>query len=655
MANLRKSVTSYGAALLSVAAGIALPLISKPFVGQSAPYVSFVPAVLLSAWYGGFGPGLLTTLLLVISALSLEGTLFTGNSTPASRVFGAFMFSIAGLAICLVIRALRLAQAAALDAAAGARAAETSAQDERDRLELIVRDLPVGVLIANQDATTFGHPVGKRTIELANPAAVSIFGSSIRPGDDLYFHRPAFFRNSNGEEFGEGRWPIERSLGSDETVVNEEIEILSRDGATRTVMVNSRPLQGTRGRQRAAIATYSDVTSLRAVQEELRRSEARLRRLFDSPIIGVVSGVGDVAQEANDEFLRMLGLSRSDLKSGTIRLAALTPDEFQAVDSRIEHQLRDRGFSDPAAKEFRRSDGQRVPVMVGATTFESGQPFSWIAWVLDLSEHRRLEERLRQAAKAESIGLLAGGVAHDFNNLLTIVMGNATLAHAQSQPDSPPRRHLENVLRAAERATDLTRQLLAYAGKGQFVVRPIDVSTVVQDISGLFRAAANKGIEMRLDLTPGLPAVEADATQLQQLAMNLVINGMESLDEQPGTVCISTALVHLDAGSMDPAALASEVPPGDYVRIQVSDTGCGMDAETRQRIFDPFFTTKFTGRGLGLAAAAGIVRAHHGFMNVRSSPGDGSVFEVFLPALPAIPEPAPTSPPAPQESATSLS
>ena len=566
---------------MAVSVGVALPMVTKPFVGQSAPWLSFVPAVLLSAWYGGFIPGIVTSLMLVIANLTLGGVLFTSNPTAASRAFGACMFLVAAMTVCLVIRALRKAQAAV--------------QAERDRLELILRDLPVGVLIATDDGN----------VELANPAATEIYGTAIRPGDAL-----------------------ERSLRLGETIVNEEIDIVRADGSPRSLMINSRPLG-----ESAAIATYSDVTSLRAAQKALRDSEARLGRLFDSPIIGVVSGRGDVAVEANDGFLRMVGYSREDLSDGRLDFSTLTPEEFRAVDARAAAELAERGFSTAMAKELVAVDGRRVPVMVGAASFEPGQSSPWIAWVLDLSEHRKLEERVRQAAKAESIGLLAGGVAHDFNNLLTIIMGNASMAQMMLQEDSPGRMQIEDALRAAERAADLTRQLLAYAGKGRFVVRQADVSEAIGDIGKLFRASARAGIDIRMELAQGLPMVRADVTQLQQLVMNLVINGVESIGEnRRGAVQVSTRAVTVDEEFLQSAALVEDIAPGRYVLIEVTDDGCGMDAETRARIFDPFFTTKFTGRGLGLAAAAGIVRAHQGGMVVHSVPEQGSSFQVFLPA-----------------------
>jgi PAS domain S-box-containing protein len=615
MATTTSRLGSYAVAVLAVGVGITLPMVSKPFVGQSAPWVSFIPAVLLSAWYGGFVPGLVTTGLLVVATIAMDETLFTSTSTPASRGFAGLMFILAALAVCLVIRAMRLAQAAALEAAAAAKKAEARAQAQRDWLDVVVRDLPVGVVIANQE--------GK--VELANSAAMEIHGAPLNRGDDLPLHA-----KPNGGETPQrpGGWPLQRALFANETILNEEIDVLRPDGAPQSLMVNARPIESS-----GAIATYSDVTSLRATQKALRGSEARLRRLFDSNIIGVVSGSDLLAQEANDGLLRMLGFTRDDLKSGRIDFDRITPPEFSAADERARAQLTERGFSDPYEKLLIAADGQTIPVMVGAISFEPGSFTPWMAWVLDLSDHRRLEERVRQAAKAESIGLLAGGVAHDFNNLLTIIIGNASMANAALPEDSPARHKIDNALKAAERAADLTRQLLAYAGKGRFIIRHTDVSQAIREITTLLRSSAPRNARIELDLATGLPLVNADVTQLQQLVMNLVLNGLESLEEDGGFVQVSTSAVDFDEEILRSAQLVENIEPGRYVLIEVADNGCGMDAETRQRMFDPFFTTKFTGRGLGLAAAGGIVRAHQGGMIVQSTPGQGSTFQVFLPAV----------------------
>jgi two-component system CheB/CheR fusion protein len=240
-------------------------------------------------------------------------------------------------------------------------------------------------------------------------------------------------------------------------------------------------------------------------------------------------------------------------------------------------------------------------------------------------ERKSLEEQIRQSQRLESLGLLAGGVAHDFNNLLTGILGNASLALDVLDPPEPARSMLESVIQATERAADLTRQLLAYAGKGRFFVRHVDVSTLVRDIADLMRTSIPKKVRFMLDLAADLPPVEADATQIQQLVMNLVLNAGEAIGEQGGSIQLATQLEERPSnGAGSPSA-------GRYIRIEVRDTGCGMDEATRSQIFDPFFSTKFTGRGLGLAAALGIARSHKGQIDVDTSPGNGSVFRVWLP------------------------
>ena len=251
-------------------------------------------------------------------------------------------------------------------------------------------------------------------------------------------------------------------------------------------------------------------------------------------------------------------------------------------------------------------------------------------------ERRQLEEQLRRAQKLESLGLLAGGVAHDFNNLLTGILGNASLALDMTAETLPIRGMLEDIVQASERAADLTRQLLAYAGKGNFIIEPVSLPELVREIADLIRASVPRTVTLDLDLRADIPFVEGDATQIQQLVMNLILNAAEATGEKQGTVRISADL-HTLTPEDDVADYRPEPPPaGKYVKLQVSDNGCGMSAAVRAQIFDPFFTTKFTGRGLGLAAALGIVYSHRGAILVESEENAGSTFTVLLPALPGV-------------------
>jgi signal transduction histidine kinase len=259
--------------------------------------------------------------------------------------------------------------------------------------------------------------------------------------------------------------------------------------------------------------------------------------------------------------------------------------------------------------------------------------------VRDVTEQRRAEETIRRTQKLESLGVMAGGIAHDFNNLLVTVLGNASLAQAELPADSPARERVADIERAAERASELTRQLLTYAGRGRLEVAPVDLSRLVSDVADLMSVSISKRVTVQLALAPEPPAVTGDASQLRQLVMNLLLNAADAIGEEEGIVDLSVQVLPFAAEELDEFAGDGAPAPGRWLVLRVADTGCGMDEEVRARIFDPFFSTKFTGRGLGLAASLGVVRSHGGFVRVRSEAGRGSEFTVLLPpgAAPAPP------------------
>ncbi|MCD6326570.1 histidine kinase, partial [bacterium] len=255
-----------------------------------------------------------------------------------------------------------------------------------------------------------------------------------------------------------------------------------------------------------------------------------------------------------------------------------------------------------------------------------------LAAIRDVTERRRLESQMQHAQKLKSLGVLAGGIAHDFNNLLMTILGNADLAMSDLLPSSPARQNIGEVLKASRRAADLCKQMLAYSGKGKFIVRPLDLSVTAKEMSELLRISLSKKATLSFNFSPELPFVMADATQIRQIIMNLVTNASEAIGDQIGAIRLSTDFLECDRSFLDEAYLAADIPEGLYVTLEVSDTGKGMDKETLDKIFDPFFTTKFTGRGLGLAAVLGIVRGHKGTLSVHSGKGRGTTFKILLPA-----------------------
>ena len=248
------------------------------------------------------------------------------------------------------------------------------------------------------------------------------------------------------------------------------------------------------------------------------------------------------------------------------------------------------------------------------------------------AQRRRLELQIQHSQRLESLGVLAGGIAHDFNNLLTAIMGHASLAQLSLPEGSSARTSIDAVLTASHSAAELTRQMLAYSGRGKFVIQVINISRLIEETSRFVATLLSKKAVLRLNLDPALPAIRGDASQIRQVLINLLTNASESLGDKAGEIRVSTGVLRAMKGEIHGLDPNGTLSPGEYVFLEVADTGCGMDQATLARVFEPFFTTKFTGRGLGLAAVIGIVRGHGGTMQVQSEPGRGSNFRVLFPA-----------------------
>jgi PAS domain S-box-containing protein len=390
---------------------------------------------------------------------------------------------------------------------------------------------------------------------------------------------------------------------------------------------------------------------LRRRRAEAERAEIaeRLKLLLES------TGEGVFGQDregrctfVNRAALAMLGLTQADLLGRDLHavIHRLKPDgsPYPAEECPIRAVLRTGEARSGQDEMLVRADGSMFPIEYSAHPIErGGRQDGVVVTFTDISERKQAEERLLESAKLEGLGVLAGGIAHDFNNILTGILGNASLVL-----DTIPAGHenhtlLTEVVAAGERAADLTRQMLAFAGKGQFVIEPVDLSKAIQNMAELLGATLPKGVRLSLKLANDLPPVHADAQQIQQLTFNLVINAGEAIGDRPGTVTISTGIRDFPEGA-PPEPPFGSLYPGRHVFAAVEDTGSGMDAATRARAFEPFFSTKFTGRGLGLAAAMGIARVHGGAIRVATRPGEGSRFEVLLPAMrrQAIPLPPAT-------------
>ena len=371
----------------------------------------------------------------------------------------------------------------------------------------------------------------------------------------------------------------------------------------------------------------------RRAEEALAASEARFRALLESAPQGViVVDQGHIAL-VNARTEEMFGYSRDELLGQTLDI--LLPERYRAA--HLEH--RRQYFAHPRTRPMglgldllgQRKGGGEFPLEIGLSFVDQAGTQLALALITDITDRKRAEEHLRQAQKLESIGMLAGGIAHDFNNLLVGVIGNASLAQDLLPPGSPAGELLEAVVKTGEQAAHLTRQMLAYAGKGQFVVEPLNLSDLLPEMTGLVQPSISKKIALHLGLDQDLPPIQADRGQMQQVFMNLVLNAAEAIGSDAGMISVKTRVQDVDELYIR-RNLEAELSPGRYVLLEVRDTGCGMDEATRTRIFDPFFSTKFHGRGLGLAAVGGIVRGHGGAISVSSAPGKGACFTVLFPA-----------------------
>jgi len=387
---------------------------------------------------------------------------------------------------------------------------------------------------------------------------------------------------------------------------------------------------------------YGQLYALRDITERSASDEQRLRleRIIQTMTQGfaIISAESGAIMSTNPSFDRMYGVGKGELISRKFEslLDHALGDSNVAAKEMIDHTVSE-GFWEGEVN-FRKNDGKAFIAHARLNLHEHAEGRLISVIQADITEQKRLEEEARtfqekmlETARLESVGVLAGGIAHDFNNLLTGILGNASLVYDQLSPSSPLRPRVKDVVAASQRAADLTRQLLAYAGKGRFLLEKVDLNSLLQEIARLARLAIPGSAQLTVRVGEEL-LIEGDCGQLHQLLMNLIINGAEAIaDRSGGSVTVSARRERLDSDAITALIGPESIAPGDYAVIEVQDNGVGMTRETISRIFEPFFTTKFTGRGLGLAAAMGIVRGHKGAIRVYSEIGLGSTFRVYLP------------------------
>jgi PAS domain S-box-containing protein len=474
-----------------------------------------------------------------------------------------------------------------------------------------------------------------------NAAATSMFGYSEA---EMVGHKLALLAIEDNT--GDPEHVLER-LGAGEPAVRYEAVRHRKDGSLLEIAAVASPIRDSFGNLIGVSRICADVTERKRTLQALRESEEQLRLSAEAAQLGVWHrdlATGQIS--GSPQIENVFGLAPGAYpKTMEQFLALIHPEDRQRVSEASARAIQANVDLDVEFRSLWSNGEVHWMLSRGRPIYSAGKAIALAGITMDITNRRRLEEKMRQAQKLESLGILAGGIAHDFNNLLVGILGNASLLKEETAADSPLRDVMDNLMQASERAAHLTRQMLAYSGKGRFVVERLDLSLQVQQILALIDASIAKSVRIALNFAPGLPLVEGDSGQIQQLIMNLVINGAEAIGPGGGTVTVSATLREIGPDYVRDNLAGDNIPPGSYVCLEVHDTGVGMDAATQARIFDPFFTTKFTGRGLGLAAALGIVRGHQGALTVYSEPGKGTTFKVFFPAARTQqPAPAPTSP-----------
>jgi PAS domain S-box-containing protein len=408
-------------------------------------------------------------------------------------------------------------------------------------------------------------------------------------------------------------------------------------------------LDVTEARQdREALRTAHDELAIRVAErtaelvltnEALRQSEQHYQVLTDLAPVGIFrTDAAGRCLYVNERACEICGIGPGEAGEGPWN-RILEPDDRVRLAAEWRKVVAGSG---PGSLEHGivRRDGSMVWALThfAAERGPRGEVTGCIGTVADISdrkraeeENRKLEAQVQHAQRLQSLGILAGGLAHDFNNLLTIIMGNARIASLDLPRGSAAVENLAEIEIATSRAAELTGQMLAYSGKGRFTLQAVNLSRVAEEIASLLQTVIPKKTAIQFNLPAELPAIEADPAQIRQIVMNLVTNAAEAIGDGGGVVRVSTGVVDADRTYLSGTYFDDHLPAGRYVYLEVWDTGCGMTQETQAKIFDPFFTTKFTGRGLGLAAVVGIVRAHHGALKVSSQPGLGSTFRLLFP------------------------
>ncbi len=505
--------------------------------------------------------------------------------------------------------------------------AENALASERNLLRTLLDAIPDPIVVKDRESRYL-------LLNLANARALQVPDRALAIGKTDADFQPA--------EQAERQAADDRAvMASGQAVINRE-EFISND-APGWYLTNKIPLRDERGNITGLISISRDITDRRRMLEALEREHALLRTLIDTlPDFVYVKDQAGRYLLTNTANLGLLGGRPMEEVIGKT-IHDLFPAEHARLYEEDDRRVLDHGeFIINREHPMRFPGGRHGWVLTTKVPIRErdGRITAVFGVSRDITENKRLQleraemdKRINQSQKLESLGALAGGVAHDFNNILTIILNNATLAKSYAHDPVLFDECLGQIEHAAARAAHLCNQMLAYSGRGQFVIQPIRLADLIDDTLPLLRSGVSRKAQLEVVAEPCDAVAQADVTQIRQIILNLVINASDALGDSPGSIRIRTGLMRANADYLRATTLSPDLEPGEFVFLEVADTGCGMSAETVAKIFEPFFTTKFAGRGLGLAAVLGIVRGHRGAIRVDSEPGRGTTFRLLLPAV----------------------
>jgi len=495
----------------------------------------------------------------------------------------------------------------------GVKAAEQVRLESEMKFRDLINFLPNGIGVNVGGTLVYANPILTKMLGYEHPDEITgeKMLNYVHPNDwDL-----AVRRKQHLEKTGRPAKEIEERF-------------LRKNGEVFIAAVSSEPIMF--GQEKAVLVVIRDISELKHSQERMALLTQAIEQSTEPMMILDAQGVVEYCNQAAAEMYaqipaHIIGSAAAELRGGSVG-----DHVYDDIISAIQ-----RGENWEGELTLQIGSDIRIIARRVSPVFDTvGDVAHQIVVDRDITEERKQQEKMEHVQRLESLGVLAGGIAHDFNNLLTAIMGHASLARSQSGAMDAATRHLAAIEDASQRAADLCKQMLAYSGKGKFVVQAVNLSELVEEMMRLLEVSIHKSVVMRYALAPSLPAIEADLAQMQQVIMNIVINANEAIGERSGNIIISTGQIQIDSNYLDNIYIQEEkLALGSYVCLEVSDTGCGMDEETKKRLFEPFFTTKFTGRGLGMSAILGIVRGHHGAIKIYSEEGKGTTIKLLFPVV----------------------